>query len=248
MAEVRLYVDLPLVPGTEYELSEAASRYLISVMRLKSGDSFKTFNGRDGEFVAVITAADKKRCRAIIEKQSRTFSRSPDLWLLFAPLKKDATDFLVEKAVELGVRRLQPVITRYTNSEKVRLERFEAQIIEAAEQCRRVDLAEISAPCRLEKLLMRWEKERPLFFMDESGAGKDVATVFRANPQKSAAVLIGPEGGFSREEAMLLRRCDFVRPVSLGPRILRAETAAAAALSCWQAMNGDWLQAKGEKE
>lgn len=155
------------------------------------------------------------------------------------PGKKDQTDFIIQKAVELGVRRLQPVITRRTITDKVRRERFRAQGIEAAEQCRRLDVPEINEAQSLEKVLQNWDKSRRLFFMDETGHGLPVRRAFAA-AAAPAAILVGPEGGFSAEELQRLRGLEFAQGVTLGPRILRAETAVAAALSCWQSLSGDW--------
>ena len=153
--------------------------------------------------------------------------------------KKDQTDFIIQKAVELGARRLQPVITRRTITDKVRRERFRAQGIEAAEQCRRLDVPEINEAQSLEKVLQNWDKSRRLFFMDETGHGLPVCRAFAA-AAAPAAILVGPEGGFSTEELQRLRGLEFAQGVTLGPRILRAETAVAAALSCWQSLSGDW--------
>ena len=164
--------------------------------------------------------------------------KSPDIWLLFAPLKKDKTDIVVQKATELGVRKIIPVQTAYTNAEKVRTERFELQAAEAAEQCRRLDIPDISAALSLDKALENWDNERTLFFLDERGLGKKVRETMLNSPK--AAVLVGPEGGFSLAEAEKLRKLPFVKSISLGSRILRAETAVIAALSCWQSINGDW--------
>ena len=155
------------------------------------------------------------------------------------PVKKDQTDFIIQKAVELGARRLQPVITRRTITDKVRHERFRAQGIEAAEQCRRLDVPEINEAQSLEKVLQNWDKSRRLFFMDETGHGLPVRRAFAA-AAAPAAILVGPEGGFSAEELQRLRGLEFAQGVTLGPRILRAETAVAAALSCWQSLSGDW--------
>lgn len=169
------------------------------------------------------------------------------MWLLFAPVKKDRTDFVIEKATELGAGKIIPVITRHTITDKVRVERLRAQAAEAAEQSRRVEVPEIGAPVRLEKLLADWDPARRLFFMDESGRGRPAAEAF-GEYQGPAALLVGPEGGFAEEELNGLRSRPFARAVSLGPLILRAETAAAAALSVWQAISGLWNGEKNEKK
>ena len=239
-ARVRLYIETPLYGGRELDLDESRSHYLSNVMKLAAGDAFLGFDGRSGEFEMQIAAVSKKHCRVIVGERLREFQPVPDIWLLFAPVKKDQTDFIIQKAVELGARRLQPVITRRTITDKVRHERFRAQGIEAAEQCRRLDVPEINEAQSLEKVLQNWDKSRRLFFMDETRNCQDFFSVLKENPASKAAVLIGPEGGFSPEELNLLRNLPFARGAALGPRILRAETAVAAALSCWQMISGDW--------
>ncbi len=240
MPKIRLFCPGPLQIDQTVELAEKNAHYLLNVMKLSCGDKLWLFDNQNGEFEAEIVEATKKKCRLKLITQSQEFFQSPDLWLLFAPLKKDKTDFVIEKACELGVRKICPTLTARTNSEKVRLERLTAQTIEACEQCRRVDLPEIQSPLPLPKLLQNWPKERILFLMDESGKGTPIAQAFAACCGKKAAILVGPEGGFAPQEFELLQKYDFVKSISLGPRILRAETAAAAALSCWQALCGDW--------
>lgn len=176
-----------------------------------------------------------------VNRQTRPFEAVPDLWLLFAPLKKDCTDFVLQKAVELGAAKIIPVLTANTASGTVRLDRYQAQAVEAAEQCRRVDLPGVAVPCRLDELLSGWEPSRRLFLMDETGKGAPAAAAFQAEAGHPAAVLVGPEGGFSAGEIDWLYALPFVRGISLGPRILRAETAAVAALSVWQSVAGDWI-------
>jgi 16S rRNA (uracil1498-N3)-methyltransferase len=171
------------------------------------------------------------------ERQTRPQAPEPDLWLLCAPLKKDRTDLVVEKAAELGVSLLWPVFTRRTNAGRVNLERMRAHLIEASEQCERLGVPELAQPAPLEKVLETWPAERVLLFLDESGGGAPLAEAATDTP---AALLVGPEGGFAPEERRLLESKPFCRPVGLGPRILRAETAAIAALAVWQAVAGDW--------
>lgn len=238
--KIRLFCEAVPAVGQTLDLPEKAVHYLLNVMKLGRGDTLLLFDNRHGEFAAEITETGKKLCRTLITEQTAPFSRSPDIWLVFAPVKKDKTDFIIEKSAELGVRKLQPVITARTISEKVRADRYQAQAVEACEQCRRVDLPEIGAAQPLAKLLQNWDSGRILFLMDESGQGAPVAEVFKSFRQQPAAILVGPEGGFSPEEFACLRACPFVRGISLGPRILRAETAAAAALACWQTVCGDW--------
>ncbi len=236
---VRLYYKESLNDiGQIVEFDEKQSHYLSNVLRLRAGDLVYLFDGKNGEYKAELTEINKKNVRAVLREKSRKMQCSPDIWLLFAPLKKDKTDMVVQKAVELGTSRIIPVQTAFTNAEKVRLERYEAQAIEAAEQCRRLDLPEISKVQTLDKVLENWDADRILFFLDERGAGGKIT---EAMPEcKKAAIIIGPEGGFSESEAQKLRSLPFVKSISLGQRILRAETAAIAALSCWQAINGDW--------
>lgn len=235
----RLYIETPLQSGQELELNESQGHYLLNVMKLAPGDLFNGFDGHSGEYEISILSAAKKHCRARVGNCLKKFQAVPDIWLLFAPVKKDQTDFIIQKAVELGIRKIIPVITRYTISDRIKKERFIAQSIEAAEQCRRVDIPEIEDAANLEKLLARWDKNRRLYYMDETRHGQPVQKVF-AHAAAPAAILVGPEGGFSAEELKQLRSLDFAEGVTLGPRILRAETAVAAALSCWQALSGDW--------
>ncbi len=237
---IRLWFGDKLVSGKGIILSDKDSHYLINVMRCVQGDKIRCFNALDGEFLAQIIGSDKKKSIIKLQKQLRQPEKEKDIWLLFAPLKKDKTDFAVEKAVELGVSKIIPVLTRYTNTDKVKNERFEAQAKEAAEQCERLSVPEISKAVELKKLLTEWNKDRVLFFMDERKNGIPAAEAFKNGKGRPAAILIGPEGGFAEEEAEMLVACDFVKNVSLGPRILRAETAATAALAVWQAIEGDW--------
>lgn len=239
-SKIRLYTPLNLSSGQEIALNESQSHYLLNVLRQSSGDYVSCFDNKNGEFDCQIITASKKECRLLVEAQTKPYQISPDVWLLFAPVKKDKTDFIIEKATELGCRCISPVITERTIAEKVRIDRFQAQAIEAAEQCRRVDIPEILAPKDLKKILSFWDKSRALYFMDESGSGQSVQEAWGKNPNSKAAVLVGPEGGFSEAELQNLRSQSFAVGVSLGSRILRAETAVVAALSVWQAFCGDW--------
>lgn len=246
--KIRLYVNAALASDKEIALPEASSHYLCNVMRLPEGARLNCFDGASGEYEAEIIRAHKKQTLLRICCKLRDFRPSPDIWLLFAPVKKDKTDFILEKACELGVSKIIPVVTARTIVEIVRSERYQAQVIEAAEQCRRLDIPRIGSVCSLPELLRRWPTERRLFFMDETGRGQPCAQAFAAWGQSPSAVLVGPEGGFAPEEVELLYNCPFVTGISLGHRILRAETAAAAALSVWQAVAGDWYLPQGEKE
>ena len=247
LSKIRLYTETMLTLGSEVELNEEQSRYLGSVMRVSQGDEVFLFDGKNGEFSAQATSVGKKKVSLIVNRKTKDFFCAEDVWLLFAPIKKDRTDFVIEKSTELGVRKIIPTLTRYTISEKVRTDRFRAQVVEASEQSRRLDLPQIEEPQKLEKLLENWDSSRHLFFMDETGEGASAVKTFSQN-RGAAALLIGPEGGFAEDELKKLRSCPFAKAVSLGPLILRAETAVAAALSLWQAVNGNWNGDKNEKE
>lgn len=240
MAEpkVRLHLDQPLGPGQAVALSEGQASYLFSVMRLSVGSQILVFNGSDGEWRAEVAEAAKRRGVLVCQAQTRPQVLPPDLWLLFAPIRKERTAFLVEKAVELGVRRLVPVTTRYTSADRLRVEKERAHATEAAEQCGALYVPEVAEPQPLERVLASWPPERRLYWADESRAGPSM--VWSGTAGEPSAILIGPEGGFSDEEKERLRGLPFVAPVSLGPRILRAETAALAAVVQWQARFGDW--------
>lgn len=239
MAKIRLCVDQPIGAGQSVPLTEAQAHYLFGVMREGVGTQVLLFNGRDGEWLAEVTEAGKRKGALTCLEETRPQSAPPDLWLLFAPVKKARTDFIVEKAVELGVSRLQPVLTDYTNSERFRRDKAEAHVREAAEQCGALNLPGVEETVPLPRLLSEWSPSRPILWADESEAG--AATTLANFPKGPAAILIGPEGGFSETERDRLRTLDFVHPVALGPRILRAETAALSAITLWQAHLGDWL-------
>ena len=236
----RLFINENLTLGGVYTLAPAQTHYLLNVLRLNLHDEVKVFDGKNGEFLAQISAAGKKETQITIREKIREMSFSPDVWLLFAPVKKDKTDLIIAGATELGVSKILPTITRRTICERVKTERFQAQVIEAAEQCRRLDVPEVRPAVTLENVLKNWPKDRTLFFMDETGNGQNVLKTFAADKNSASALLVGPEGGFAEEELNLLRKLDFAKAVSLGKRILRAETAALAALACWQACRGDW--------
>lgn len=237
---IRLYVKSNLSEQTNVILPEAQSHYLINVMRCEQGSRICCFDGISGEYAMEIAVADKKNTMLTVKEKIRDIEIKKDIWLLFAPLKKDKTDFVIEKAVELGVSRIIPVITARTNSERIKIERYRAQAIEASEQCERLTVPEIDDPIHLKKLLEKWDEKRTLFFMDEHRQGKTAREAFSLNKSEKTAVLIGPEGGFDDDETQKLNSCNFVKNVNLGPRILRAETAAIASLAVWQAISGDW--------
>ena len=236
-AKIRLHVDHPLASGQAVPLSQDQAHYLTGVMRLAAGAPVLLFNGRDGEWLATLTVAGKRGAIATCEALTRPLQLPPDLWLLFAPIKKARTDFIVEKAVELGVARILPVQTRHTNSERIRQDRLQAHALEAAEQCGATYVPEVADLVALDRLLARWPEERRLYWCDEKAISQPATLAPATGP---AAILIGPEGGFSTDESQRLRARPGVVPLSLGPRILRADTAAVAAITLWQAACGDW--------
>ena len=232
----RLYVETPLGAGARVELDAAQANYLGNVMRLRPGDQLLTFDGTSGEWLAEIGEASKKRMSLAVLQPTRPQEKVPDLWLAFAPVKKGRVDWLVEKTVELGVARLLPVITQRTIVDKLNLDRMRAHIVEATEQCGRTSLAEIEAPVKLDAFLKARKPGRTLYFADETG-GDAASSAFVQGP---AAILTGPEGGFTPDEAAAIRSAENARPITLGPRILRAETAALAAVAAWMSAVGDW--------
>ena len=232
----RLFVRAPLGEGAAVELDAAQANYLGNVMRLGAGGELLLFDGQSGEWLARIAEAAKKRMTLSVERQTRAPETIPDVWLAFAPVKRGQTDWLVEKATELGAARLLPIITQRTIAERVKLERLEAIAIEAAEQCGRTRLPGIAEPITLKQLLSSRDRERRLYFADEGG-GDTVATAFTPG---ASLILIGPEGGFTEDERALVRAAPNSIAISLGPRILRAETAALAALAAYMAIAGDW--------
>lgn len=236
---IRIYIDETLQIGGVIACTLEQAHYLVNVLRIKKGDEVYVFNGSDGEFCTIVAALGKKECLLEVKSLYKKFEKSPDVWLLFAPLKKDNTDLVAEKATELGASKIVPVITEYTNAAKVRPERLQTQIIEAAEQSRRQDIPELAEVDTLQHILQNWPPERKLFYLDETGGGSEVAKVFK-NSRGSAALLVGPEGGFSQKELEILQKCKYTCAITLGKRILRAETAVMAALACWQALCGDW--------
>jgi 16S rRNA (uracil1498-N3)-methyltransferase len=231
----RLYVSQPLAEGAAIELDAKQANYLGNVLRLSVGAELLVFDGLSGEWLARIEHAGKKRMTLAVERKTREPESIPDVWLAFAPVKRAQTDWLVEKATELGAARLAPVITQRTIAERVRLDRLESIAIEAAEQCGRTRVPKIVEPVQLRRLVGELDPARHLYFADESGGGALTET-FRQGP---ALILVGPEGGFTAEERGLVRGAG-ASAISLGPRILRAETAALAALSAYMALVGDW--------
>ena len=238
-SKVRLYVEHPLGEGQSVPLSREQAHYLFSVMRMEEGVVLSLINGVDGEWDAVVAKAGKKRGTLLCQSRTAPLQMPPDLWLMFAPLRKERTAFLVEKAVELGAARVMPVQTAFTQSaNRVRQDKLQAHAVEAAEQCGGTFVPLVDDLVKLERVLAHWPKCRQLMFCDELLIGDPVALPDMRGPW---AILIGPEGGFSPAEREMLRALEFAHPVSLGPRILRADTAAVAALTVWQQALGDWV-------
>jgi 16S rRNA (uracil1498-N3)-methyltransferase len=238
---IRLHLPQPLSAGTALAPTLDQSRYLTQVMRLKLGDALAVFNGQDGEWRCVLTDILKKGVVLTAQEQLRPQATGPDVQLLMAVVKKSAMEFAVEKATELGVRHIRPILTARTQGHHLRLDRLDAIAIESAEQTGRLDLPAIDDPVRLADVLDGWDPGRRLMFCDETG-GSPVMTALSAGEGAARpwAILIGPEGGFSPQERDRLRALPYTTAVSLGPRVLRADTAAIAALTLWQAAVGDW--------
>lgn len=236
----RLYVEDDLADGAKIALSREHANYLLNVMRLGAGDGVLVFNGRDGEWRARIESTGKRQARLALEGQSRAQTAGPDIHYLFAPLKRSRLDYMVQKATELGVVRLQPVLTRHTVAERVNSERMRANVIEAAEQCGILRVPEVAQPERLDRVLTGWDPARRLVFCDEGAPITDPVAALQQVEPGPIAVLIGPEGGFAAEERETLIALPYVVRLAMGPRIMRADTAAVAALTLVNAVLGDW--------
>jgi len=236
----RLFVEADLAAGASVACSAEQANYLRNVLRLKGGDPILVFNGRDGEWRAELAEAGKRAAVLRVGAQVRGQEGGPNIDYLFAPLKRARLDYLVQKATEMGVARLKPVLTRRTTPERVNIERMRANAVEAAEQCGILRIPELHAPAKLERVVAGWDTGRPLLFCDEgSELGDPVAALAKLRPGP-LALLVGPEGGFDETERDLLLSRPFVTRLSLGPRILRADTAAVAALALVNAVLGDW--------
>jgi 16S rRNA (uracil1498-N3)-methyltransferase len=238
----RLFLENELKEGLVIPCSREHANYLRNVLRLAASDQVLVFNGRDGEWCARLVETGKRGCALQPVEQVRPQETGPDLDYLFAPLKRARLDYMVQKATELGAARLWPVLTRRTIAERVNVARMRANVIEAAEQCGILRLPELREPDRLERIVARWDASRPLVFCDESAEVKDPIAALRAVPRGPVAVLLGPEGGFSAEERALLLDKPYTVRLSLGPRVLRADTAAVAALALVNAAVGDWSE------
>ncbi len=236
----RLFVEAELGPGTEVVCAPGQANYLLNVMRLQAGAPVRVFNARNGEWLAEIAVAKRGECTLEARERLRVQDTPPDIEYLFAPLKKARLDYMVQKATEMGVAALRPVMTAYTVAERVKLERMRANAIEAAEQCNILWVPEIAKPQPLRGLLDDWPMERRLIFCDEAAPVASPIAALSSVQHGPLAVLVGPEGGFSADERAILRKAEFTVPISLGPRVMRADTAAVAALALVNAVLGDW--------
>ena len=236
--KTRLYIDEELKAGAVHLIDDNQGHYLVNVMRIKMGEHLALFNGVAGEWIGEVTKVGKGKVKITIREKIAEQIFEPDLWYLFSPLKKARTDYMIQKATELGVSRICPVITMRTNLDRIKHDKLVANAVEAAEQCGRMTVPKIDVMMSLEELLKNWPDERVIIFCDEAGDAilmKDMKTI-----HKKTAILIGPEGGFSPEERQMIRDHKNTVAITLGPRILRADTAAVAALSLWQSFMGDW--------
>lgn len=239
-AKIRLFVEASLGEGQGIRLTKDQANYLFNVMRLQVGAFIFVFDGKNGEWLAEVVEAGKRNGVLRCVEQTRPMQVPPDLWLVFAPIKKARTDFIVEKATEMGAARVVPVITRFTNSDRLRVDRLQSHAIEAAEQCGGTYVPPVIEPVKFDALLDTWPEDRQILFCDESRVAKPVSEALATATKGKWAIFIGPEGGFAPEEMERLRQMDQVTSVTLGPRILRADTAAVAAITAWQSALGDW--------
>ena len=238
-AKIRLFVNHPLGEAQSIALDRDQANYLFAVMRLSVGDQILVFNGRDGEWLAQISSGSKRAGTLDVVSQTKPLQPPPDLWLMFAPIKKARTDFIVEKATELGVAEIFPISTDYTNSERIRQDRLQVHAVEATEQCGGTYVPVVHDLQSLDKCLQTWPADRNILFCDETLVGEP-ATDLASCPAGKWAIFIGPEGGFSPAERAKLKSHPRSFSISLGPRILRADTAAVSALTLWQRNLGDW--------
>lgn len=236
----RLFVDHPLTKGGAVPVGDEQFNYLANVLRLAEGAEVLVFNGRDGEWKARLAFPSRKKILLVAEAQTRVQPPLPDLHYLFAPLKTGRMDYLIQKAVEMGAGLIRPVLTQHVQGKIHSLDKLKAYAMEAAEQCGILAVPDIAEPEKLQDVLARWPKDRRLIYCDEGDEGQNPLPILKGLTDSRFALLVGPEGGFSEEERTLLRGLDFVTPIPLGPRILRADTAAVAALAIIQASVGDW--------
>lgn len=244
---IRLFVESDLSAGASLALDPAQTHYLMHVLRRVTGDMVHLFNGRDGEWRARIERVNRSVCTVTLLDQTRVQAPEPDLWLAFAPVKRAPIDAIATKATELGVGALCPVLTQHTSVTRVNVQRLRANAVEAAEQCGRLSVPDVREPMTLGNLIAQWPADRSLMLCDESGTAPPVADALAGRTGGKWAVLIGPEGGFAQSELDALGKLPFVTAVGLGPRLLRADTAAIAALACLQALVGDWRATGGTR-
>lgn len=240
--KTRLFVDAPLQAGAAVTLKETQAHYLLHTLRVREGGRVALFNGRDGEWLAEVSGVGRRDVQLMAVSRRAGQKGAPDVWLAFAPVKNEKIDYTARRAVELGVSALLPVMTRRTAVSRVNMERLGANAVEAAQQCGRMEVPVLHPPQALENMLGAWPPQRILLYCDEAGAGAPLKHLLPSLPKGAYGVLIGPEGGFAPEERARLAALPFVRALSLGPRILRAETAALAALANVMAWVGDWEQ------
>ena len=236
----RLFVDHPLTKGGAVPVGDEQFNYLANVLRLTEGAEVLVFNGRDGEWKAQLAFPSRKKIILVADEQTRPQPPLPDLHYLFAPLKTGRMDYLIQKAVEMGAGLIRPVLTQHVQGKIHSLDKLKAYAMEAAEQCGILAVPDIAEPEKLQDVLARWPKDRRLIYCDEGDEGQNPLPILKGLTDSRFALLVGPEGGFSEDERALLRGLDFVTPIPLGPRILRADTAAVAALAIIQASVGDW--------
>jgi 16S rRNA (uracil1498-N3)-methyltransferase len=236
----RLFINAPLSTGAAVEANSEQFNYLANVLRMDEGAEILLFNGRDGEWKASLTFPTRKRILLTATEETRPQPAPSDLHYLFAPLKVGRMDYLVQKAVEMGAGFLQPVMTQHVQGKITNLDKIRANIIEAAEQCGILGIPDVAEPVRLADLLDRWPADRRIIYCDEGDAGQNPLPLLSKVTERKIALLVGPEGGFSEEERTRLHSLDFVTAIPLGPRILRADTAAVAAMAVIQAAIGDW--------
>lgn len=242
-AAQRLYVDADLAADALIPCNKDQANYLMNVLRLKEGDLILLFNGRDGEWTSYLCDVSKRHCSLQVADKVRAQVTGPDLHYLFAPLKRSRLDYMVQKATELGVSRLRPIMTHRTQSARVNLDRLRANVVEAAEQCGILELPSVDEPSKLDIVLSQWAEDRRLIYCDEDAPVSSPIDALSGLGETSFAVLIGPEGGFSDTERDMLSSKPFVTTISLGPRIMRADTAAVAALTLVNSVLGDWRNA-----
>lgn len=242
-SNIRLFINTPIEKAARLTISGNQRNYLINVMRKKLSDKVNIFNGKDGEWQSEISYVAKKEVQLSVLKKIREQKGESDVWLIFAPIKVGRIDYLVEKATELGVAKLLPVFTERTIVNKVNTERLSANCMEAAEQSERLSVPEIAEPVKLSKLIEKWDKNRKIILCDESGGGNSIKETMINLKSGSYAIMIGPEGGFTKRELEMLKSLSYIIPVGLGPRVMRADTAAIAALTSFQQHLGDWDEA-----